>query len=376
MQKLLVILAFLPLIHLLQAQSVQKISLDQAIEMGMAHSQQLKISGGKLDAATAKMRQAKATLVPNVSLSSNYSRLSTNVTPFVVNFGGKDFALNPLIPNQYLNRISLSYPVFTGFRAVNYLDASEFLQKAAALDVDKDRAEVRFNLAAAYLNVHRLTISQKTLSANFDNMSARLRDVKNYEAAGTALPNDRMKAEYTVNQVETSLKEVENSLAAANFALVTLLGLPENTQIETQEPISSTTGLSLEDCINQANGRPEYAAAINRRSAAEKNVAISRGNYYPTVTIGANVYDNRPNQRVFPPEDKFKSTWDAGVTVSWSLSGLFTNRFVVQETKANLLQSDALVGQLNENAKTEIAAAWYATKTAAEKVGLAQKLVT
>src|SRR3989442_4069498 len=72
---------------LMRAQSQRTITLDQAIQMGIDASNQLKISQGKLDYAQAKHDEIFDLQYPSAKLTAAYSRLS-DVPEFQVLFPG------------------------------------------------------------------------------------------------------------------------------------------------------------------------------------------------------------------------------------------------------------------------------------------------
>ena len=147
------------------SQTTKSLTLDEAVLLGIESSQQLKATGARLDGSKSKTTQFQNALLPNVSFNSTYTRVSDNITPFSVRFPGTtdDVVLNPQVLNQFSNRLSIQEVVFTGLRAKNYLESAQFLEKAATLDVERDRIEVKNNIVAAYLNLYKLQSSKSVL---------------------------------------------------------------------------------------------------------------------------------------------------------------------------------------------------------------------
>ncbi len=120
-------------------------------QLGFANSKALQISTAKADAAHSKIQQARAATIPSLTYTGSYYRLSDNVKPFETSF----FTV-PVLLNQTLNKVSLSEPVFTGLRALNTIRATEFLEKAARFDLEKDKKDVQLNLLTAAINLYKL----------------------------------------------------------------------------------------------------------------------------------------------------------------------------------------------------------------------------
>ncbi len=348
--------------------------------MGLANSKQLQISTAKAAAAQSKTAQMHDVTFPTVSFNSAYTRLSENVDPFAITLpNGEEQVLNPIIPNQYTNRLSISEPVFTGLRAINTIRATAFLEQAARFDLDRDRKDVQLNLMAAAVNLYKLQHALKVVEQNLQTAQTRLADTYHLRDQGMALDNDVLRSELAVTQLETARLETANAIAAAQYNLAILLGIPTDQPLQ----IDSTSIFSgpesaegLEAYLGNSGNRADVQAAGQRALAAGRQVRISQGAYFPLISVGANLYSNRPNQRLFPPEDRFLSTWDAGVSVSWNLSNFYTARHTVQESKLNLMQADLLRGQLTDAARTDIANNYYAWQTARQKTVLAEKTVT
>ena len=368
-----VLLFGLPLL----AQQQRVMTLDEIVAAGLQNSKQLQASAAKSAAAQIKTTQYKNAFIPSLSYTGAYLRVSDNIEPFAFTLpDGTEKVLNPVILNQYTNRLSVSEPVFTGFRALNTLHAAEFLARAAQLDVAKDRAEVQLNLLGAALNLYKLQAARRAFEQSLPAAQHRLAELQHQRDQGLALDNDVLRAELAVGRLENAREETDNALAAARFGLAVLTGQPESSLlvVDSASVFSGSPGVAaLDTYLESAGQRADVQSAVNRAMAAGKQVNVSKGAYFPLVTLGANLYDNRPNQRVFPPEDRFKSTWDAGVTLSWNLSGLYTNRHNVEEAKLNQQQAQFFSDQLNEAARSDIANQFYQWKSAEGRIALAEK---
>ncbi len=362
-----------------QSQTTKSLTLDEAVRLGIEASQQLKATGARLDVSKAKTIQFRNALIPNVSINSAYTRVSDNIAPFSIVLPGSTDALvlNPQVLNQFTNRLSLQEFIFTGFRAKNYLESAQFLERAATLDVERDRVEVKNNIIAAYLNLFKLQASKTVLLENGNVLMGRLNDVKNFVKSGTALENDQLKAEIAVSQLELSSKDVENAIQVANFNMDLMLGLPTDTRIELDDKsLSEQKDLSgLDAYLKSVDTRPDLAAADLRRQATVKGVDIARGAYYPTVSVGANYFYNNPNQRVFPQQDAFKGTWDMGIQLSYNLTSLYTTKAQIQEAQANVIVASAQRQQLSDMAKMEVNANFHAYQSAMDKIKLTEKTI-
>ena len=355
------------------------LSLDEAVRMGLEHSRQLKTSATKVEIAKSKTQQFWNAQIPSVTLSSSYTRLSDNITPFAIRLpSGAEQTLNPQILNQFNNRISAQQLLFTGMRASNFFKANEFLEKALAFDYEKDKIEIKNNIIAAVFNFYKLQQSRKSLDENLKLLKNRQTDTKNFVQQGTALENDLLKVDLAATQLETTQQELDNGIASARYALGILLGFANDTDFSFDEKTlfkDHEIG-NLDAYLTSGTAmRADLAAVEQRRLAAEKQLLVAKGAYLPTLAATANGYYNNPNQRVFPQENTFKGTWDAGLALQWNLTSLYTNKSQVQEAQIGNSQAQLLKEQLTEAAKIEVATNFYAYKTAQSKIALTEKAI-
>jgi hypothetical protein len=371
-----VLLLFLPVLLWGQTSELRRMTLDEVVQMGIANSKQLKISSAKAMAAHAKTSQLHDAFIPALTYTGSYTRLSSNVPEFGFTLPTGEYkVLNPLIVNQFANRLGFSEAVFTGFRALNALKGNEFLESAARLDVERDQKEVHLNLLAAGINLYKLQEALQSINANLNSARSRVGDLQKLRDQGLALDNDVLKAELIVSQLETAKIETENGLHANGFSMSLLLGLPENTEVQLDSTgmSAAVSPESLASFMQNTPNRADLRAASLRTQAATKQVSFYKGTKLPQINVGANVYYNNPNSRFFPPQATFKSTWDAGLTLNWNISSLYTSKHTVEEAKATLLQSNLQESQLSDAARTEIANQFYNWQTARSKKALAVK---
>jgi outer membrane protein len=379
MRHYLFLVVFLAMALTAKSQTTKSLTLEEAVRLGIEASQQLKTSGAKLDATKAKTLQYWNAVLPNVSLNSAYTRVSDNITPFSVKFPGATDAvvLNPQVLNQFTNRLSFQAFVFTGWRAKNFYESAQFLEKAAGLDIERDRIEVKNNISAAYLNLLKLQTSRQVITESGTVLRSRLNDIKSYVKNGTALENDQLKAEIAVSQLDLTAKEFDNAIEVANFNLDLMLGLPTNTRIEVDKKMlfEEKSIADLTNYLASLDTRPDLMAADLRNKATAKGVEIAKGAMLPTVSVGGNAYLNNPNQRVFPQENAFKGTWDLGIQLSYNLTSLYTAKAQIQEAQANVAVANAQRQQLSDAAKMEVNANYFAYQSALEKIKLTEKVI-
>ena len=365
---------------MMKAQTVRNLSLNQAIELGLQNSKQLAIANGKVAVMKSRVAQIKNMLIPSVNASVNYTRISDNVEPFKVQFSptAQPVSLNPQILDQSYNRLGVQAGLFTGFRAINTLKSTQYLEQAAQLDAEKDKADIRLNVINAYYNYFKLIASKQILEENLQRFDHRLTDTKLFLNQGIALQNDVLKLELHKANLQQNIVDVQGAIDIATFNLALMLGLATDTKINLNESLrtSSRTIAQTDELIIEAlQNRYEIKANQYRQQASKKEIEISKSYYYPVINAGANYEYNLPNQRVFPQENAFKGTWFAGITASYNLVNLYSAKDLVREQKVNYQQTMSLNAMSEDAVKMDVNANASAYHTALQKITLANKSI-
>lgn len=350
----------------------QKITIDQAVTMGLSNSSTLKMDTLKLQQAKVKQQQVNDAALPNVGVNAGYTRLSP-IDPFLIQLPNapEPVPLFPVILNNYTVRASASQTVFAGWRLKYTQESYNYIEQATSLDAVRDGNEVKFNIMSAYVSYVKLQLSREILVSNLNAAKQRVTDVQSQLDKGTVTENDLLKAQLYQSNLELSLSDMDNTIAIAQFNLCILLGLPEGTTIATD-----TTGLfNAISLLPEQNyeadaisNRAETKALDAREKSAESNEKLAHAAYYPTVAVGANYYFSRPNQRILPYVDEFRGTWDVGVTLSWSMTSLFTAKHGVADAELQTEQVQTQSDAMDNSIRSEVFQNYTAVLTAIDKI--------
>lgn len=355
----------------------QKLSLDNAVDMAIKNSKQLKLSATKVAASETKVTQSQNAFIPVVSINSGYTRLSNNIDPFTITIPGfGSQVLNPQILNQYTNRASIQSTLFNGLRNQNNLKTTQYLEKAATLDSEKDVTEIRFNTISAVLNIYKGQQTLKLVDENLKLADSRINDITNMYNAGTALQNDVLRTGLVKSNLEISRLDVQSAIATANYNLAIMLGLADNASPEFDEAtlFPAAEQKSADEWIKDAvANRSDKKAADMRITASKFSIKNAQAGYMPTLAAGFNYYYNKPNQRIFPQTNDFKYTWDIGLTFSWNITQLYTSGANVREARINVQQTELTSSIIEDGIKMDVNANYNAYKVAQAKIEVAQK---
>ncbi|HNF48664.1 MAG TPA: TolC family protein [Chitinophagales bacterium] len=377
MKKHAISLFFLFVTVLAFGQETKTISLQEAFQLAAQNSKQLKLDSLKKESLSIKKQQTQNAMFPVLGLTSAYTRLSNNIEPFSISVPGLgSMALNPQILNQFVNRFSVQQPIFQGLRNWNNLKAIKLQNTAADFDILKDNQDLKWNIVQTYYNLYKLQQTSNLLDSTIAQTQVRINDLIKFKKEGLILNNDVMRAELQKTNLLVSLADVESNIETLNYNLNILLGLGGNTKLIVSDIPGMATYIAISGDYNQAfAGRPELNALDYKNKAAAYQVKAAKSAYMPTINFVGNGYYNNPNQRVFPQENKFKATWDIGVSVSWNIMQAYTAKAVVNESKNQKLQLENAIAQAKEGIQMEVNANLKAYQVTQMKIDLAQKAI-
>ncbi|MEO8086102.1 MAG: TolC family protein [Bacteroidota bacterium] len=346
------------MLFLIQSLKAQVLTLDQAIKQGVGNNRQLKISGYKVALAETKYKEAVDLTLPSLKASAGYTRLSDVEQPKIQFPGAPEpVSLFPVYVNNYSGKVSLSETIFSGFRLKYAMESQKLLQQATKLDAGRDHDEVVFNIINAYFNLYKLQQSIKIVDENLRSLDQRISESQKMEQQGILLHNDVLKLQLQRSNTELTRIDLQNNLAIASFNFNILIGNNEKAAVNIDSTIVKDveTLKSMDEYVSDAmKNRSDLQALTTRTKSIDNNLKIAKNSYYPQLAVAANYYDARPNPRVIPPKDKFVTTWDAGVVLTWDLMNLYSNKHNIADSRIQLQQSEENIHVLEDGIKMEV----------------------
>src|SRR5690606_1327052 len=85
------------------------LTLDEAIDRGLAASRRLAEAAARGDAAQAVVEQRRAAALPQVAAVGSYMR-TNHVTPFVLPTPNATIGIYPDVPDNFLTRLDVQWP--------------------------------------------------------------------------------------------------------------------------------------------------------------------------------------------------------------------------------------------------------------------------
>tara|TARA_R110002073_G_scaffold279026_1_gene443129 strand:- start:416065 stop:417417 length:1353 start_codon:yes stop_codon:yes gene_type:complete len=264
-------------------------TLDECIDYAIAHNLELNDFKYTNNASKEAYKQSVRDLLPNLMGYSDYNiRYGRSINPNTNDIINTDF-----FSNNY--SLSSSVAIFKGFQKVNTIKASKLLYKAAQEDVLQQKYMLAFRVMSAFYDIRffegLVTISEEQLLASQTSYDLVKRQVDIGLKAGA----DLYEAESVLLTDQLVVTQNKNSLEAAQLKLIQEMNLEGETSIQINNALDELTQVSTESqtlhqdsIFKTANAFiPLIKSETFRAEAAKKDVAIARGDLYPSLTLSS-----------------------------------------------------------------------------------------
>jgi len=373
-----ILIAALLLSTLAEGQTINRLTLEEALAIGKARSRTLRASAARAEGAQARAEEANASLLPSFRADGSYRRLS-DVPPFAVRVPGSPvpFVISPIVLNNYALHAGVQQPIFTGFKLGSNVRAAELLAKAASLDRINDESDLVLAITVAYWTLHQTRETHRFVDENVARLETYAKDTENLLKAGMATRNDLLKIQVQLSNAKLTQIDAVNDLQVAMMNLNNLIGQELQTEIEpTSRPrVDSVEAIEIVSSPVSREAmawhlRPDLQAMQARVDASEAGVRAAKGNWWPQIFFTGNYYYSRPNPRYMPTLDMWRDTWDIGVSVQMDIWNWGLTSAQIQQANASLLANRFMYEQMKENASLEVTRYGLAKRRARDKVAV------
>jgi len=280
----------------------ETMNLLEIYEMALENDPAIREAHANRDAAKQAWPQARANLLPQLSLTASYQ---DRTRERIVSQAGQ-VPLDPSRSDDTTTQYSLSmdqtlfdWAQFKGLgRAEAEVAAAETEYEAALQDLAIRTAETYFDLLAAIDQLASAEANEEAIQRQRDRSERRfevglvaITDVQEAKAAYDQAVADRISAQRNVNLYRERMREIIGIYPGEIAAPV------EDMELALPEPADPEAWV-----IQAQSGNLEVVAARFQLDAAEKDLAQSRAGHYPTLNLNASYTDTDSSGRTRIPE--------------------------------------------------------------------------
>jgi outer membrane protein TolC len=170
---------------------------------------------------------------------------------------------------------------------------------------------------------------------NLNTIDQQIHQAQRFFEQGIVTKNDVLRFQLQRANIELSKIDLESNRKVVNYNMNVLLGLPEATELNIDQITEADRQIGpLTSYLDSAMlNRQELKAFPLRDRVAETNIKSVKSNNLPNLAASAGGYYVNISSNPVPKNGNYITPLTAGLTVSWSLSSLWTNKNKVAEAK-------------------------------------------
>ncbi len=331
----------------------------------------------EVEAARAQFDKTFTDFFPRATFSASYTRLSKVDNPSLGNVvvapgaaAGPIDAAQPLVAaplgfeslqNQTVFSSSLSVPLSDYvLRLVQARQASGAQLGAAEQSLKGTLRKTAYDARALYYDWVQSELERSVAQKNLDLGHEHLARMQALASADSASEADVARVEATVASSELLLEEAKNLAQLQRQRLRITMHDSGASDYAIGEDLSIVPGAALgtddlEALTRHALvNRPELKALALQTQGYEKQVTVARSRAFPRLDLTAQSQIANPNSRYFPQEDKFHSSWQVGIQLSYSPFDTASASADAAAARAKARASGAQEKELLDAVRTEV----------------------
>ena len=338
-------------------QQTLNLTLEESITR--AHESNLNILSlkEKVNASEAQVRVTRARLLPNVSVTSNYTYFK-DLSRSVLEFGNGGFPAFPSVDGIEQNggngseqsvieiefgahhnlqaTLGLRQPVFAWGRYFNAYKGAELDLEAAKKELQSGINQLSLDVSEAF---HGILLAQEFANVaqqTLDLVQEQLNMAQKKFSAGAVTNFDVLRAEVQLANTKTQLIQSRNRVVVAQNAFKNLLNinLADKIHLTGSFDLPEVSNLKLDALILLGKkNRPEIQQLELSEAAGRKRLDVAKTGNRPDVSLFSN-YQVDDNEKL----TKMNRIWNVGVQIDIPIFDGMATRATVQQVKSGLEQ--------------------------------------
>lgn len=305
-------------------------TLEQCIDTALTRNRNIKQQQLSYKAKEIAYSQAKANLLPNLNASAGQN----------FNFGRSLGADNTYISSNSATSsfgISSDLTLFDGLKMKYNIEAKKADLLASGADWLKVEKDIILNVSTVFLQVLQNKELLQNAANQLDLTRKNMTQRKELIQAGKLAEGEIYELQAQEAKEEFSLVQAENNLQLSKLDLSQVMDLEDFKELDVVVPANLMENelalLSAEEVYNSAvQSRPELKAAEFRLQSSEKNIAIAKADYLPSLGFGAQIGTGYYNMSQLPVNEAFgdQVSNNLSTALGFRLSIPVFNRFEVK----------------------------------------------
>lgn len=327
--RLLAIL-FILTVFIMPVSGQELITLQSAIDSTLENNLQIKEARFRAALTDQDVLQSKMNLLPSLGASAG-GRLSGGNY-----FDEKTGKVGNTTNKSVDGSLSLSVTLFQGFQRINQIRANKLLLQSDQSYVDQMEYDLVLQVFTTYIEAlthkelwsasrQQLALSEEQLRVEEINMEVGNRTLADVSQARSQVASDQLNITTSRNDYELSILNLKQLMEIDSEKEIVL----ESPNVEDVEAlVANYSAVGVYD--KALNFFPQIRMAEYNTLAAEKDVAIARGGYFPTLSLSSGLSTGYTssyldqNGAIFPFRQQIRDNYSRYIGLSLSIP-IFNN---------------------------------------------------
>jgi outer membrane protein len=351
------------------ARSARVLSLNQAVQTALAHQPRLRQAQASSRAAEARSDQALAPMLPQLTASASYQRITGSARSDQTATGGSGVTS----VNSFNFGVSARQLVYDFGQARGRWRAAQANADVQRQSSEATRLEVTLAVKNSYFQARAQSALVDVARETLANQQHHLAQIEGFVEVGTRPRIDLVQARADRARAELNLVNAENGYAIAKAGLAQAIGAEAAADFEvSDEALPEIPGedAASAQLLSQALAtRPDVQAAVGTVRAQELSAKALQGAYGPTLSVATSLSEG--GQEL----DNMRWNWVAGAELVWPIFQGGVTQAQVAEARANIDVTNAQVSALRQQVLFEVEQARLGIRSAKKAIVTAEQLV-
>lgn len=332
--------------------SQELLTLEEAINIALKNNRDIKIAENNLDIALNNRSLGNAGFLPEINLTSGYSKSSNNTRQEY--FDGRSISRNGAVSNSLNLGVTLEWNIFDGFgnyaRYRRLSETGELVQMQTTAMTE----QIISNVISAYYDILRQKEILRALKEGIAISEERIKIAEEKYKVGMASKVELLQARADLNADQNALLKQEIALKNAKINLNLLLGRDPSFDFDIVDTIKIGE-LSLDDLLSKAFKQNRLLIAAERNVEISKlNLASVKAGFFPSVNffIGYNFTRSRSQAGFIASNQNLGFNY--GLNLSFNLFNGFNSAREYENAQIEIESSQIRYEQLRDEIKSQI----------------------
>ena len=343
-----------------RVQTLQPISLQQAIALAIRNNRDLQNAILTLERTQFALREALAANSPTLGVQSDLTRTYSNNPASGLGIGdGQNGGRSAGGSTTSLSgALQLNYDLYTAGRRPAQIRAAEEQVRLNQLEVESRAQQLLLDVSNAYYDLQQADAQVEIAEASVRDAERSLRDAQLLEQAGLGTQFDVLRAQVQLADANQELTRSRSQQSISRRRITQLLSLSQTVGVQAADPIQPAGNwtTSLEQSIIFAySNRAELQQQLARRNISEQQQQIAGSTERPQV----NVFANYNVQETFNDGFRPGTGLSLGARLRWDLYDGGAARARVRQEEINQEIAENQFGDIRNQIRLQVEQAFF-----------------